>query len=96
MSRKNVEVVRRPLPVRQVSNRTLDQRLLLRFPRLTAVYVRLIGRLSPASRLRRAAIGRGVRLGVEAYNRRDLKAAVVGWTPDLSITQAASGWRTGW
>ena len=79
MSRENVEVVRRPLEVRGVSSRTLDQRLLLRFPRLTAAYVRLIGRLSASSRLRQAAIGRGVRLGVEAYNRRDLEAAFVGW-----------------
>jgi hypothetical protein len=29
--------------------------------------------------MRQVAIGRGVRLGVEAYNRRDLEAAVVGW-----------------
>src|SRR4029453_3029762 len=81
MSERNVEIVRRPLRARDVSGRTLDQRLLLRFPRLTAAYVRLIGRLSANSRLRQAAIGRGVRLGVEAYNRRDLEAAVVGWDP---------------
>jgi hypothetical protein len=81
MSKGNVEVVRRPLRVREISGRTIDQRLLLRFPRLTAAYVRLIARLSASSRLRQAAIGRGVRLGVEAYNRRDLEAAVVGWDP---------------
>jgi hypothetical protein len=81
MSHENVEIVRRPLRAREVSGRTLDQRLLLRFPRLTAAYVRLIGRLSASSRLRQAAIGRGVRLGVEAYNRRDLEAAVLGWDP---------------
>ena len=61
--------------------RTFDQRLLLRFPRLTAAYVRLVGKLPPSSRLRQAAITRGIRLGVEAYNRRDLDAAVVGWDP---------------
>jgi hypothetical protein len=81
MSQENVEIVRRPLRVREISGRTLDQRLLLRFPRLTTAYVRLIARLSASSRLRQAAIGRGVRLGVEAYNRRDLEAAVVGWDP---------------
>lgn len=81
MSEENAEIVRRPLRTREMSGRTLDQRLLLRFPRLTAGYVRLIGRLSANSRLRQAAIGRGVRLGVEAYNRRDLEAAVVGWDP---------------
>jgi hypothetical protein len=81
MSEENVEIARRPLRARDLSGRTLDQRLLLRFPRLTAAYVRVVGRLSAGSRLRQAAIRRGVRLGVEAYNRRDLEAAVVGWDP---------------
>jgi hypothetical protein len=81
MSEESVEIVRRPLRAGETSSRTLDQRLLLRFPRLTAAYVHLIGRLSASARLRQAAIGRGVRLGVEAYNRRDLEAAVVGWEP---------------
>lgn len=81
MSQKNVKAVRRNVRVTQASGRTLDQRLLLRFPRLTAVYVRLVGRLPTGSRLRLVAIRRGVRLGVEAYNRRDLEAAVIGWDP---------------
>jgi hypothetical protein len=85
MSQEKVEAVRQALPVRGVSHRTLEQRLLLRFPRVTAAYVRLIGRLSPSSRLRQAAIGRGVRLGVEAYNRRDLEAAFVGWDPGFEL-----------
>jgi ketosteroid isomerase-like protein len=85
MSQENVEVVRRPLPVRKESKRTLDQQLMLRFPWLTASYVRLIGRLSPVSRLRQAAIGRGVRLGLEAYNRRDLEAAFIGWDPGFEL-----------
>ena len=81
MSQEHARTARRPLRVHDVSGRTLDQRLLLRFPRLTAAYVRLVGRLPASSRLRQAALGRGVRLGVEAYNRRDLEAAVVGWDP---------------
>jgi hypothetical protein len=85
MSQENAEIVRRPLRVREVSGRTLDQRLLLRFPRLTAAYVRLLGRLSPDSRLRQAAIGRGLRLGIEAYNRRDLEGAFVGWDPGFEL-----------
>jgi hypothetical protein len=85
MSQEKAQIVRRPIQVRRVSDRTLEQRLLLRFPRLTAAYVRLIGRLSPSSRLRQAAIGRGVRLGTEAYNRRDLEAAFVGWDPGFEL-----------
>jgi len=85
MSQENVEIIRRPLRVRDVSTRTLDQRFLLRCPRLTAAYVRLVGRLSASSRLRQAAIGRGVRVGLEAYNRRDLEAAFIGWDPRFEL-----------
>ena len=74
MSQENVEVVRKPLAVRERSSRTLDQRLLLRFPRLNAATARLIGRLPPRSRLRQAAVWRGFRLATEAFNRRDLDA----------------------
>jgi ketosteroid isomerase-like protein len=73
MSQENVEVVRR----------TLDQRLWLRFPRLAATCFRLLGRLSPGSRLRQAALSRAVRLGLDAYNRRDLDAVVIGWHPEF-------------
>jgi hypothetical protein len=83
MSHENRGVVRLSLRAGQRSSRTVDQRLLLRFPWFAAAYVRLIGRLSAGSRLRRAAIGRGVRLGVQAYNRRDLEAAVVGWDSEF-------------
>jgi hypothetical protein len=81
MSRENVVIVRKPLRARERASRTLDQRLLLRFPRLTVAYLRLIDKLPPGSRLRQAAVWRGVRLGLEAYNRRDLDAAVIGWHP---------------
>jgi hypothetical protein len=72
MSQENVEIVRKPLRVRERSSRTLDQRLSLRFPRLAAANSRLIAKLPPTSRLRQAALSRAARLGLEAYNRRDL------------------------
>jgi hypothetical protein len=68
------EIVRKPLRVRDRSSRTLDQRLALRFPRLTATYIRLIFRLSPRSRFRQAAVRRGSQLSMEAFTRRDLDA----------------------
>jgi ketosteroid isomerase-like protein len=83
MSQENVEIVRKPLQVRERSRRTLDQRLLLRFPRLTAAYFRLIGRLPPSSRVRQAALWRGMQLGLEAYNRRDLEVVSISFGPDL-------------
>jgi ketosteroid isomerase-like protein len=91
MSQGNVEVVRQPLPeVRERSSRTLDQRLSLRFPRLAAASARLIGKRPPSSRLRQAALSRAVRLGAEAYNRRDLDAVVIGYHPEFEYRPARS------
>ena len=77
------EVVRKPLRARERSRRTIDQRLFLRFPRLAAANARMIDRLPPGSRLRQAALWRGARLGVEAYNRRDSEAVAIGCHPEF-------------
>lgn len=83
MSHEKVEVVRQPLRVRERPSRTLDERLSLRFPRLAAANSRGIAQLPPGSRLRQAALRRAALLGLEAYNRRDLDAVVVGWHPEV-------------
>jgi hypothetical protein len=86
MSQDNVEVVRKPLRVRERSSRTLDQRLALRFPRLVDAYARLFGRLPPSSRLRQAFMWRNARLSVEAINRRDLDSLLMGhYHPDFEV-----------
>ena len=78
------QIVRVPLTVPKRSRRTLDQRLGIRFPRMSALLARLaIGRLPPTSRVRQAVLQRAVRLAVEAYNRRDLDAVVINYHPDL-------------
>jgi ketosteroid isomerase-like protein len=79
------QIVRQPIRVRERSSRTLEHRLALRFPRLGAAYARLIGRLPPSSRLRQAALRRGARLAVEAYNRGDLDALLIGHRPDCDF-----------
>jgi ketosteroid isomerase-like protein len=78
-----VTVVRKPLRVRERSSRTLDQRLAIRFPALSAGLFRLIGRLPPRSRVRQLLLWRAVRIAIEAYNRRDLEAASTAFDPDL-------------
>jgi len=83
MAQENVEIVRKPLRARERSSRTLDQRLFLRFPRLAAANSRRIAKLPPGSRLRQAALWRAVRLALEAYNRRDPDAVVIGWHPEF-------------
>src|SRR3954466_6126192 len=79
------QIVRKPLTLRERSSRTLDQRLSLRFPGLTATFTGLIGRLAPSSRLRQAVLGRAVRIGLEAFNRRDHDAALLGCHPDCKF-----------
>ena len=95
MSQENVEIVRKPLRVRERSRRTLDERLALRFPRLAAASARMVSKLPPGSRIRQAAAGRAIRLGVEAYNRRDLDAVVVGWDREFEYRPDATWVKAG-
>ena len=78
-----MEPVRTPLRGRKRSGRTLDQRLGLRFPGLAAVNLRLISRLPPSSALRRRALARVAELALDAFNRRDLEAVVIGVHPEF-------------
>jgi ketosteroid isomerase-like protein len=75
--------VRTPLRITEGSTRTLDARLIVRFPWLAWLSSHFIARLSPGSRIRRTLMRRSVQLGVEAYNRRDLDVVVIGYRPDL-------------
>jgi hypothetical protein len=74
---------RQPLRVREHTSRSLDQRLAIRFPGLFRRLLGLLAGLRPGSRLRRALIWPAVQRGIEAYNRRDLDAAAVGFHPRL-------------
>jgi ketosteroid isomerase-like protein len=87
-SQENVEIVRKPLRVRERSSRTLDQRLFLRFPRLATASFRLITKLPPGSRLRQALVWRAARLAIEAYNRRDMDAVGIGYHPEFEYHPA--------
>jgi ketosteroid isomerase-like protein len=79
----SAEFVRRPLRIREHTSRTLEQRVAIRFPSLAAAVARVVMGLPLGSRLRQALVWRVVRLGVEAYNRRDLEAVVTMYRPDL-------------
>ena len=79
-----------PLRVVERRGRTLDQRLSLRFPWLTAASARLIAKLPPASRLRQSALRRGFQLAAEAYNRRDLDAVLIGYHSEIEYRPARS------
>jgi ketosteroid isomerase-like protein len=67
------------------SARRWEERLALRLPRLAARLQRGFGRLPPGSRLRRAIVGRAVRLGIDATNRGDYEAAFALYDPDIEL-----------
>ena len=75
MSQEKVDPVRQPLTVASHSHRRLEQRIALRFPRWRKFLARLVWRLPPRSRLRRALLRRGMQVSLEAMNRADFEAA---------------------
>ena len=77
--------MRQPLTVAPHSRRRLEERLGLRFPGVLALVDRLVWRLPPRSRLRRAAFGRAARLALEAHNRGDFEAAVARYDSQVEL-----------
>jgi len=85
MSQERPQIIRKPLRVRQRTSRTLEQRLAIRFPWLVAIQASLMARLSTGSRLRNLMVWRGSQLGMEAFNRRDVDAAVLAGHADFEM-----------
>jgi hypothetical protein len=86
MSRE--EIVRKPLSASHRASRTLDERLIVRFPGLLRAVGRLVFRLSPKSRLRQAVIWRSISQGFGAVNRRDFAAVLPRYHPYVEIRLA--------
>lgn len=63
--------------------RTVEQRLLVRFPALAASLNAWVMRRSPRSRLRRRVVLRSFRLAYEAFSRGDFEAAFAVLHPDV-------------
>ena len=84
MSQENVERlrgVRIPLPPETSQHRTLDARILARFPALVPRLLAAWARLPRHSRLRRAMLVRLLRQGYATANRRDFDVTVRGYDP---------------
>jgi ketosteroid isomerase-like protein len=94
MSQENVEIVRgvrTPVAVSSKNRRrTLDERILVRFPALARLLLSAWARLPPGSRLRRAFLGRFLRQGYEAGNRRDFDLLLLGIDPEIEFHFDAS------
>jgi ketosteroid isomerase-like protein len=69
------------MPGRADRRRSLEERLLVRFPLVARVAARALMRLSPSSRVRRAGIAHFVRQQYAAANRRDFEVVLVGLDP---------------
>jgi SnoaL-like domain len=87
MSQENVEAVRQKLTLRERSGRTLEQRIAMRFPWFANLWLRLMARLSPGSRLRQALMLRGVQGVLEALNRGDLEVALLTYNREVEFQQ---------
>src|SRR5438552_6368921 len=86
MSQENVEAVRGvriPLVPETREHRSLDERILVRFPALARLLAAAWARLPHHSRLRRAMLARSVRRGYAALNRRDFAFVLTSLHPQL-------------
>jgi ketosteroid isomerase-like protein len=86
MSQENVEAVRGvriPLVPETREHRSLDERILVRFPALARLLLAAWARLPHHSRLRRAMLARSVRRGYAALNRRDFAFVLTSLHPQI-------------
>jgi len=75
-------------------SRTLDERLIVRFPSLYRCLAALVFRLlSPRSRLRRALLRRAVLSGWSSFDRRDFELNFIYFAPDAEF-EFPSGMQT--
>ena len=67
------------------TRRTVDERLLVRWPWLFVRLARVFERMPPRSRIRRAVLGRGVHSAWGAWSRGDLDLVLVRYAPDVVL-----------
>jgi ketosteroid isomerase-like protein len=90
MSQETVEAVRGvriPL-VPETRHRTLDERIVVRFPALNRLFLATWARLPRHSRLRRVMLVRRIRQAYAAANRRDFDLLLSGLDPDIELHRA--------
>jgi ketosteroid isomerase-like protein len=86
MSQENVKAVRGvriPLVPETREHRSLDERILVRFPALARLLGAAWARLPHHSRLRRAMLARSVRRAYAAVNRRDFAFVLTSLDPEI-------------
>jgi ketosteroid isomerase-like protein len=94
MSQEKVEPergIRIPLVPETRRRRTLDERILVRFPALTRWLGAAWARLPRDSRLRRAILVRRLQKGYAAANRRDFDFLLTGFDPGVEFYAVQTG-----
>src|SRR2546423_413042 len=71
--------------VRLPTRRTLDERLIVRWPAVYAAFSRAVLLLPPRSRLRRSVLRRAALSGWAAWARGDLDLMLVRYAPDCDV-----------
>jgi hypothetical protein len=82
MAEESVRAVRQRITLGLATRRRLDERLLVRFPAIAYAVTRLLTRLPPTSRIRRATLRYVVTRVLEAANRGDWDAALAILPPE--------------
>jgi hypothetical protein len=88
MSQETIEAVRGvriPLAPETRRHRTVDERIIVRFPGLARLLLAAWARLPRHSRLRRVMLVRLVRHGFAAANRRDFDLLLIGLDPGIEL-----------
>ena len=87
MSRENVATYPvTPLRRRRFKRRRLDERLVVRFPRLASAVRSVVFRLAVGSRLRRAILSTACRHGFDALRRGEYEAMAAVCHPEVETT----------
>jgi ketosteroid isomerase-like protein len=81
----DAQVARRRITLRDRPRRSLEERVLLRFPWVAAAITRAVFRLPPGSKIRQALVDRFARLGFAALNRGDFAASFMTCHRDLEF-----------
>jgi hypothetical protein len=95
MSQENVEptrAVRIPLVPETRRHRSVDERIVVRFPALARLYAAWWARLPQHSRLRRVLLLRRIRQGYAAANRRDFDLLLTGLDPGIEY-HSSEAWQ---
>jgi ketosteroid isomerase-like protein len=85
MSQERAELVRQQIAFKPRTHRAMEERLLVRFPRLFGWTRQWLTRLPPRSRLRQMSVRKLTQMGYAATNREDFQVAFAAHHPQVEM-----------